>query len=258
MKRKSVNVGGRSQTPAFSHGIQVAAGPTRGKKRIAGPEVASSAAKRSKVHGPDGCPTARSSQYEGFARPTASEVTKLHDTLAKHFGERWPGSKRGPKRAILDTVVGTILSQNTTNTNSHRAFSQMIDKFGTWDAVRVAKAAAVQAAIKCGGLAPKKTKWIQHILRTVHKETGKTSMEYLRKKSKEEVHAELERFTGIGKKTSAIINLFDVGHPDMAVDTHVFRYALQLGWAPTDEERAAHSKKKTGQAVACGDTRYGL
>jgi len=77
----------------------------------------------------------------------------------------------------------------------------------------------------------------------VNKEHGKTSMKYLHNESKEGVHQDLERFTGVGKKTSAIINLFDVGHPDMAVDTHVFRYALQLGWAPTDKEVAAHNKK---------------
>merc|ERR1719183_2214064 len=83
-------------------------------------------------------------------------------------------------------------------------------------------------------------------------------MQYLLKCSKERVHEELERFTGIGKKTSAIINLFDVGHPDMAVDTHVFRYALQLGWAPTDKERKAHNKKKIGKPwpVVTRDTVY--
>merc|ERR1712216_388764 len=94
-----------------------------------------------------------------------------------------------------------------------------------------------------GGLAPKKTPWIQHLLRTLHKERGVTSMEYLRKASKQQVHAELERFPGIGKKTAAIINMFDVGHPDMAVDTHVFRYAIQLGWVPSEKERRLHNKK---------------
>jgi len=145
----------------------------------------------------------------------------------------------------LDTVVGTILSQNTTNVNSHRAFQQLKAQFPSWEDVRTARPSDVAAAIKCGGLAPKKTKWIQHILRTVHRERGEASLEYLRRMSKAEVHQDLERFVGIGKKTSAIINLFDVGHPDMAVDTHVFRYALQLGWAPSEAERASHNAKAT-------------
>lgn len=72
-------------------------------------------------------------------------------------------------------------------------------------------------------------------------------MEHLRAESKQGVHTQLERFPGVGKKTAAIINLFEVGHPDMAVDTHVFRYALQLGWVPTDEERLAHNKFSEGK-----------
>eukprot|EP00930_Biecheleria_cincta_P057292 TRINITY_DN4325_c0_g1_i2.p1 TRINITY_DN4325_c0_g1~~TRINITY_DN4325_c0_g1_i2.p1 ORF type:complete len:281 (-),score=43.15 TRINITY_DN4325_c0_g1_i2:257-1099(-) len=246
MKRKMAS--SLSRSSFFSHGIKMAEGRP-GKRRAVSP-AAAPATKRSKLE-------ETSSPFEGFPRPSPADVTKIHTALARHFGERRPGAKK-PKRQILDTVVGTILSQNTTNTNSHRAFSQLMERFRNWDAVRTAKPKAVETAIKCGGLAPKKTKWIQHILRTIYKETGITSMEYLRKKSKSEVHAELERFTGIGKKTSAIINLFDVGHPDMAVDTHVFRYALQLGWAPTEKERSIHNKKKQGKPwpVVTRDTVY--
>mmetsp|Transcript_117218 Transcript_117218/g.250486 ORF Transcript_117218/g.250486 Transcript_117218/m.250486 type:complete len:305 (-) Transcript_117218:75-989(-) len=225
-------LGSARRTGSFSHGIKVA-GASRGR-----------ATQLRAVAVAKDTPSAKS-PFVGFPRPTAKDVTRLHTVLARRFGERRP-PRGGRRREILDTVVGTILSQNTTNTNSHRAFQQLVSAFGTWDAVRVAKPAAVAAAIKCGGLAPKKTKWIQHILSTVFKERGRTSMDYLRKESKEAVHAELERFTGIGKKTSAIINLFDVGHPDMAVDTHVFRYALQLGWAPSEAERAAHNKTASG------------
>ncbi|CAK8998902.1 unnamed protein product [Durusdinium trenchii] len=62
------------------------------------------------------------SPFHGFGQPGAKEVRQLHRLLAKQFGERRPGKS---KRQILDTVVGTILSQNTTNTNSHRAFSEL-------------------------------------------------------------------------------------------------------------------------------------
>jgi len=227
MKRKSVS-------KAFSHGIKVSGAKRQAPSRVRPKPLKSGGAAAEAV-----------SPYAGFARPTAAEVHRLHSVLAQHFGARTPTG--GKKRPILDTVVGTILSQNTTNTNSHRAFQQLKRDFRTWDAVRTARPAAVQAAIKCGGLAPKKTKWIQHILRTVHGERGRTSLEHLRKSSKEEVHEALECFQGIGKKTSAIINLFDVGHPDMAVDTHVFRYALQLGWVPSEQERLAHNKKACGK-----------
>eukprot|EP00438_Fugacium_kawagutii_P015764 Skav233453 [mRNA] locus=scaffold1486:443846:457009:- [translate_table: standard] len=132
------------------------------------------------------------------------------------------------------TVKGRIKATND-------AF-KALGGFPSWDKVRTARPAAVQKVIRCGGLAPKKTKWIQNILKTLHKERGQTSMEFLRKLDKDSVHQELERFQGVGKKTSAIINMFDCNNPDMAVDTHVFRYALQLGWAPSEEQRVRHNK----------------
>lgn len=233
-KRKSASPLLRKSS-SFSHGIKVP-NAAHGTKRSAPAAAAEPASKKIKIE------TSSATPFEGFPRPSAADVTKLHTALAKTFGERRP-SKRSKRDKILDTVVGTILSQNTTNINSHRAFENLKTAFPTWDKVRVAKRSAIEKSIKCAGLAPKKTPWIQHVLQTVYKERGVTSMEYLLKCSKEKVHEELERFPGIGKKTAAIINLFDVGHPDMAVDTHVFRYALQLGWVPTDKERAAHNKK---------------
>jgi endonuclease-3 len=245
---------------SFSHGI-VVPGPTTKRKASSLQGAPTSKRRKTGESSRISKPVAAESPYAEFARPDAAEVTRLHKVLARSFGDRGRWNKKRARRQILDTVVGTILSQNTTNTNSHRAFSQLKAAFKTWDAVRVARPAAIEKSIKCAGLAPKKTPWIQKVLKTVHAERGKTSMEYLRKETKERVHSELERFPGIGKKTSAIINLFDVGHPDMAVDTHIFRYALQLGWVPTDKERTAHNKKakRTGAKlwkVVTRDTVY--
>eukprot|EP00405_Crypthecodinium_cohnii_P014833 CAMPEP_0206464192 /NCGR_PEP_ID=MMETSP0324_2-20121206/27069_1 /ASSEMBLY_ACC=CAM_ASM_000836 /TAXON_ID=2866 /ORGANISM="Crypthecodinium cohnii, Strain Seligo" /LENGTH=279 /DNA_ID=CAMNT_0053936775 /DNA_START=198 /DNA_END=1037 /DNA_ORIENTATION=+ len=197
--------------------------------------------------------------YPDFVSPAAAEVTAVHKALAAAFGERRPTKTRS-RREILDTVVGTILSQNTTNTNSHRAFSNLKNRFKTWDAVRTAKPSLVEGEIRCGGLAPKKTKCIQDILKTLYSERGETSLEHLRNESKDTVHEQLERFSGIGKKTAAIINLFDVGHPDMAVDTHVFRYAIQLGWVPTAKQHEQHNAKAKSKdekwPVLSRDTTY--
>lgn len=55
------------------------------------------------------------------------------------------------RKSVLDSLVGTILSQNTTDTNSHRAFGILKSRFPTWEQVRVAKPKLVEDAIKCGG-----------------------------------------------------------------------------------------------------------
>merc|ERR1712005_90762 len=44
---------------------------------------------------------------------------------------------------------------------------------------------------------------------------------------------------GIGPKTIAIVLQFALQVPDFAVDTHVFRYAKQLGWVPKPQKGLA-------------------
>ena len=49
--------------------------------------------------------------------------------------------------------VRTILSQNTTDTTSARAFAGLKAGFPTWDSVLAAPAGAVEESVRCGGLA---------------------------------------------------------------------------------------------------------
>ena len=137
-----------------------------------------------------------------------------------------------PRKTVLDSLVGTILSQNTTDTNSHRAFAILKHRFPTWDAVRKAKPTKVEDAIRCGGLAEIKVSRIQVILNTLVDERGECSMEYLRDMPDDEVKAELSRFKGVGPKTVSCVLMFCLKRADFPVDTHVWKIAKDLGWIP--------------------------
>ena len=84
------------------------------------------------------------------ARPTEQECRAVHRALAtlhpevmervrtERSGERGPGGGSCGRRAcVLDSLVGTILSQNTTDTNSHRAFSRLKEALPSWEEVRL-------------------------------------------------------------------------------------------------------------------------
>ena len=43
--------------------------------------------------------------------------------------------KGSTRESVLDSLVGTILSQNTTDVNSHRAFASLKAAFPTWEDV---------------------------------------------------------------------------------------------------------------------------
>ncbi len=78
--------------------------------------------------------------------------------LTKHSAARDPGVKLCFARELTDAdgergQVRTILSQNTTDTNSSRAFAGLKAAFPEWEAVRTAPEGAVEESVRCGGLA---------------------------------------------------------------------------------------------------------
>src|SRR5437016_8680287 len=66
----------------------------------------------------------------------------------------------------LGGLVGTILSQHTSDSNSERAYQQLITTFPTWEEVRDAPTNEVANAIRSGGLANIKAPRIKDALLT--------------------------------------------------------------------------------------------
>ena len=116
--------------------------------------------------------------FPAHSRPTAAECHALHDRLAELYGPRVRAPRAAPQ-PLLDVVVQTILSQNTTDTNSSRAFAALKGALPTWAEVMHAEPAVLEAAIRCGGLAKTKAARIQVLLRTLHAERGELSLEHL-------------------------------------------------------------------------------
>lgn len=143
----------------------------------------------------------------------------------------------GNRKMVLDALVGTILSQNTTDVNSHRAFCNLKAAFPTWEQVRTSKPEPIIDAIRSGGLAEIKTGRIQAILEAVHAERGECSLEHLRQESDDDVKRVLRKFKGVGAKTISCVLLFCLGRADFPVDTHVWKIALALGWVPKGADR---------------------
>lgn len=136
-----------------------------------------------------------------------------------------------PRRAALDTLIQTILSQNTSDTNSDRAFRSLKKAFPTWAEAAAAPVGAVERAIRSGGLAKIKARRIQTILRSIHQNTGRWDLGLLSRQPTETIRQELLRLPGVGPKTVACVLLFSLRRPAMPVDTHVERVSKRLGWA---------------------------
>lgn len=173
-------------------------------------------------------------------RPTPEECWYVMTELGKLHPEVLERNRKGQSDAIgvcamdktiLDGVVGTILSQNTTSANSSRAFANLKAKFSTWERVEeLPDPSQLEQVIRSAGLAKTKSERIYAMLKTIKEERGIVSLEYLRDYSDANVKADLSRFKGMGPKTISCVMLFAMRRPEFPVDTHVHRICQQLGW----------------------------
>lgn len=139
--------------------------------------------------------------------------------------------------APMDELVLTLLSQNTSDLNSGRAFAALRARYPTWQAVLDAPAAELAETIRSGGLAQRKAPRIQAALRRILAERGEFAIGFLADLPTDEALRWLTSFDGIGHKTASIVLLFCFGKPAFPVDTHVGRVTRRLGLAgPKDAE----------------------
>ena len=128
--------------------------------------------------------------------------------------------------------MATVLSQNTSDVNSDRAFAGLRARFPDWETVARAPVGAVADAIRVGGLAQLKAPRIQHILATIEEREGRIDLGRLEGLPDAEVEAYLRSLPGVGRKTAACVLVFSLGRPAFPVDTHVHRVTGRLGWVP--------------------------
>jgi endonuclease-3 len=148
--------------------------------------------------------------------------------------ENFLGVPQPPKKKAkpLDMLIATLLSQNTNDKNSHRAYRNLRTTFPRWDDVLNASTKKLAAVIRTAGMANQKSSRIKNILRTIQQRHGTLSLESLRGKSTEEVFDDLLSLDGVGVKTAACVLVFSLGRDVFPVDTHIHRICGRLGLAP--------------------------
>lgn len=215
-----------------------------------------SLSKKQKLH----ASFANTSPFPEFPHPTPAEALEVHQILS---GKRPPLVRRPPQMAtnnsaqtcgnvpnVMDSVIGTILSQNTSSINSTRAKKGLDEAFGhnNFEAIANAPRDQVVDAIRAGGLANKKAGVIQALLHQVKARHGVYSLQHLAGECQsatdkpsdlqdEEIMHQLLSYDGIGPKTASCVLLFCLGRDSFAVDTHVYRLTRLLGWIPSKANR---------------------
>ncbi len=146
-----------------------------------------------------------------------------YDCPIPYFSEKDP----------LSELVSALLSHRTKNRDSGRAYERLRARFPTWEAVRDAATAEVEAAISPCTWPEQKAPRIQEILRLITEEVGALDLGLLEEMPVPEARAWLEKLPGVGPKTSAATLLFSrLRRPALPVDSHHHRVAQRLGLIP--------------------------
>ena len=154
----------------------------------------------------------------------------------------------------LDVLIQTILSQSTTNANSHRTFDQLKRRFPHWDQARRARVTSIEAAIRSGGLARQKSVRIRQLLNEIYERRGSLDLSFLAQAPLDEAKQFLASFKGVGPKTVACTLLFACNRPVFPIDVHIFRIARRLDLIP--EKCSDHEAHRLMEMMIPDDRYY--
>jgi endonuclease-3 len=132
----------------------------------------------------------------------------------------------------FETLVVTIISQNTADRNTDRAFDSLSKRFEiNPEALSKAKISEIEDAIRVAGLYQSKANAIKQAAITICTK-NRGSLKQILSMPLEEARKTLMSFPGVGPKTADVVLLFSSGQSTVPVDTHVNRVSKRLGFAP--------------------------
>jgi endonuclease-3 len=130
----------------------------------------------------------------------------------------------------FENLVTTIISQNTNDRNTEKAFRFLSRRFPIKpEELAKAEISEIEACLRVGGLYRNKAKTIKNVSRIIL-ERFQGSMKPILSLPLEEARSELTALPGIGPKTADVVLLFSANQPTIPVDTHVDRVTKRLGF----------------------------
>jgi len=160
---------------------------------------------------------------------------KLKIIQTNHLLVEYFGIPNRPKRLPnpVDTLIATILSQNTNDRNSYQAYNNVKKRYKSINELSLAPRSEIEKVIKVAGLGKQKSAAIKNFLTTLKKNNGKLNLQYIKKMNDDEILIELTSMKGIGVKTASCVLLFSLDRNVCPVDTHVHRTLNRIGIVKT-------------------------
>ena len=156
----------------------------------------------------------------------------LKQTLAM---PNWTVQQQKP----FETLIATIISQNTADTNTKRAFENLSKQFEVAPQI-LAKVETdkLETCLCIAGLYKSKAKAIKSVSKVIIEKFG-GSLDSVLSLPLDEARKALLELQGVGPKTADVVLLFSAKKPTVPVDTHINRVSKRLGFTPLDSDYEA-------------------
>lgn len=181
------------------------------------------------------------------------KAESIYAALIDFYGQpQWQ-----PGADPVDELILTILSANTNDVNSGRAFAQLKAAFGEdWEAVRTAPLDAIKATIRPAGMYNQKAPNLVATLERLKQDWGAYKLHQLADMEVEAALRYLTSLPGVGHKTASIVLLFCFNRGSFPVDTHVQRISQRLGIS--GRRASSEQVKAKWESLLPAETYYAL
>ncbi len=151
-------------------------------------------------------------------------IEQILTLLIKEYGN----PELQPYQSPTTVLIQTILSQNTSDINSHQALASLMATFSGWKNIADATTEEIAYAIRAGGLGETKARYIKQSLLEICRQRGDYELDFLSQFSLDKARDWLMQLPGVGMKTASCVLLFSLDMPALPVDTHIYRVTRRL------------------------------
>jgi endonuclease-3 len=176
-----------------------------------------------------------------------TRLEEIHRLLQEFYG-------RPPEREVWDPLkqfIYSLLSSRTKTEVSHQVVQHLQTRFGSWEALRDAPTADIEEAIRPITFPERKAVQLKQALQQITQRCGVLSLDFLSSYRTDKIRSWLERFEGVGSKTSAaVVNFSTLRRHAMCVDSHHLRVTQRLGFVAQSADARETEKRIMEMAPA--------
>jgi endonuclease III len=156
-----------------------------------------------------------------------TRLVEVHRRLLEFFGQPAEREVWDP----LKQFIYSLLSSRTKTEVTFEVVRELEARFGSWENLRDAPAAEIEEAIRPITFPERKAVQLKVALEQITERCGTLSLDFLRSYRTDKVRSWLERFDGVGSKTSAaVVNFSTLRRRALCVDSHHLRVTERLGF----------------------------